>query len=296
MVGPRRKKFEVDFRAVPHQFSANYVAFKQLLAQPFNCALCGDYFTPRQSGTLLCSFHPLAHYSTGARATPYLSDIPAPCFTCNDKHLNANLSKRPDYDTRIGDDGITISSFYEPSKTDYATDAIPLRLQSIHYSIGCIAIDHCTSVADVFKQPYVALPLVYLNHLVIENKIDIERERPDGDYTNWMVIKEPIQLTKMLAIAVPYSEIPFIVPVKVVYEAMSLKFGIESLEEGARAARVWNNKSSLSQLQHLHHPKAEHKDRLHRIDQRHVKFAPFIIIARVAQNSLGSKGMRLIDV
>ena len=268
-----------------------------MLIRLFKCALCGDQFSPRQSGTLLCAYHPLAHYATSTRDTPYSDgEFPSPCNTCNQQHLNPMLRSVTDYDTRLGEDGITTSSFYAPARIDYATDAIPLKMQSMHASLGCIAVDHCTSISELFQQPYVALPLVYFNHLVLADKIRVDEPPPDREHSNWLVIKEAVQLTKMLAITVPYSEVPFIVPVKVLYEAMALKFGIESLEEGARAARVWNNKSSLSQLQHLHHPKADHKDKLHRIDQKHVKFAPFIVIARVAQNSFGGSGMRLIDV
>jgi hypothetical protein len=293
LVALRRRRFEIDFRSVPRQFAANYVAFQQRLAAKFRCILCGDDFTAKQSGTLLCAFHPLAEYANSQCATPYLGLAPSPCGTCNDQHLMSALRRRRIYHPRNGEDGITTHSF-STRESDVPVEAIPLQLNDVHGRIGCVAIDHCTSVSELFTQPYVALPLVYFSHLVLSMSIDPDHPAPVEHKRNWLVVSEAEQLVKMLTISVPYFKTPFAVPVMVVYEAMALKFGLESLADGARAARVWNNKSSLSQLKYLHHPDADRKDSLHKNAQLGVQFAPFIIIAKVAQNAFNSEGMRLV--
>lgn len=294
MILPRRSKFEVEFRTVPRQFEANFVAFQQLLRKLFPCSLCGSPFSPAQSGTLLCSYHPFAHYGTGARATPYHGALlPSPCPTCNEQHLNGSIRKRALQERYTGDDGITTATFSHIERKQQ-DDENPLMVSSYASSIGCVAVDHCTSITEVFQQPYVALPLVYFGHLTLSKSVSLDRPQRDGELRNWLVVDQAEQLVKTLVIAVPYSQTPFFVPIQVLYEAMALKFGIESLADGAREARVWNNKSSLSQLAHLNHPDAERKDLLHKLDAKRVKFAPFIIIARVAQNAFKSEGMKLI--
>jgi hypothetical protein len=149
-------------------------------------------------------------------------------------------------------------------------------------------------VAELFQQPYVALPLIYFGKLVLSSSIDLDAPLRKDEIRNWIVIDKADQLIKTLTLSIPYSTDPFGVPIQVIYEEMALKFGIESLADGARAARVWNNKSSLSQLAHLNHPDADRKDSLHKFDVKTVRFAPFIVIARVAQNSFKSQGMKLI--
>jgi len=297
MVAPRPTKLDTDFADVPQQFSAAYVAFRQRLRIPFKCMFCGEFpFTAAQSGTLQCSFHPLEHFSRAARETRYVADKPSPCPTCNQQHLAPALRRITDYSTRTGDDGINVTTFVKvETPVDYGTDAIPLNVESTHHSLGCVAIDHCVDVFEFFSQPYVALPLEYLNLLAISNRIDVNRPETAGQFGNWMVVDKGDQLTKKLAISIPYVDVSFVVPMQVVYEAMALKFDLGSLEERIREARVRNNKSSLSQLAHLHHPKADLKDRLHRAELQKVGFAAFIIIARVSQSFVGSKGMRLID-
>ena len=295
-VAPRRQRFELDFRTVPRQFAANYVAFQQLLAVKYRCILCGDDFNARQSGSLMCAYHPLAECANAQRSTPYFGLAPSPCGTCNDQHLSSSLRRLPIYHPRNATDGITTHSFTTNGRGDNgdADVAIPLEVDDVHGRIGCVAIDHCTSVAELFRQPYVALPLAYFSNLLLSLSIDVDTPPRAEQKANWIVIDEAEQLAKMLTISVPYFTAPFVVPVTVVYEAMALKFGIESLAEGAREARVWNNKSSLSQLKYLHHPDADRKDMLHKSAHRGVHFAPFIIIAKVAQNSFNSEGMRLV--
>ena len=267
---------------------ANFVAFLQLIEQRFKCGLCGSDFTPRQSGTLQCSFHPLAHYETGERMTPYLNaERPSPCSTCNDKNLATQTRTIQYYDSTSGSDGISTTSFRD---RPFRGEAPPFQQSAIHASLGCVAVDHCVRVADLLAQPYVALPLVFFSKMILSTLVNLER--PDDNYV-WHVVDAATDLIKTVAISVPYLQTPFRESVYKIYEVMALKFGIESLEEGARAARVFNNKSSLSQLKSLHHPDAERKDLLHKIEQKRVQFVPFVIISKLGQNFVGSQGMKL---
>lgn len=306
---PKRQKFEIDFRSVPRGMEANYVAFLQIVEQRFTCGLCGSGFSPRQSGTLLCSFHPLAHYETGERMTPYLNaERPSPCATCSDKNLVTQHRRVQLYDSRSGSDGISTSTYAtvesagqsgelilvaQPEAAAAAREQPPFVQADAHSSLGCVAVDHCLRIADLLAQPYVALPLVYFSKMVLSTLVNLERPEETPEYA-WLVVDTATDLIKSLEISLPYLQTPFRESVYKIYELMALKFGIESLEDGARAARVYNNKSSLSQLKSLHHPDAERKDLLHKIEQRRVQFVPFIIVCKLGQNFVNSRRMRIV--
>lgn len=268
---------------------ANFMAFLQIIERRFTCCFCGSNFTARQSGTLQCSFHPLAHIETGERMTPYLTnEFPSPCATCNDQNLVAQSRDVQYYDSRSASDGISTTSFSSRAR---GAEEPPFQQASILASLGCVAVDHCCSVADLMAQPYVALPTGFFSKMVLSSVANLER--PDSTYA-WVVVDVATDLVKTLEISIPYMQTPFRESVYTIYEVMALKFGIESLEEGARAARSFNNKSSLSQLKSLHHPDAERKDLLHKIEQRRVQFVPFVIICKLGQDFVGSRGMKII--
>jgi hypothetical protein len=273
--------------------ATNYVAFQQLLMKKYRCTRCGDDFSASESGMLLCSFHPLAAAANSKRATPYFEKVPSPCPTCNNQHLMVSIRQAPvRYDTSTGDDGITDYMFvhYDRQRIE-----VPLQIDDPRDSIGCVAGDHAVSVFELFDQPFVALPFNYYCHLLMSTRYSVEQLRHQRAFDdNWFVIDSADQLVKTLSISMPYTTVAFCRPVMAIYDAMARRFGIEPLVDAARSARVFNDKSSLSTLSHLHHPDAARKDALHKGEKRGVEFAPFIIIVKIAQNFFGSKGIRLI--
>lgn len=232
------------------------------------------------SGTLPCSYHPFEYVNSGVRTILYSSDSayrePTSCSECKEYHLKPNIRS-----------GAMIQPYRNTvlSQLGRIKGLSPSTIGPGTWRIGCTRIDHCEDVMEVLNHPYLALPVSFADLLAMDVR--------DHQELNIMMIDKPRQLERVLEIDIPGTKDIFRKSIEDVYEDMAGVFELPPLADSILAAKIHNPESSISRLKPLKHKDADRKDRIRMTSSVRALFVPFIIVTRVSQQGVGSKGMRL---
>lgn len=262
--------------------------FRQFLREKKTCCFCDSEYSLDLTGTLSCAYHPYAHTNTGVRTIDYSDTIgdpmPSDCSECNNQHLDPRL--------RNGVTHTLTNHTVRLQRRQTNSDGVPTAHGPSQWRLGCTRIDHCESVAELLDHPYLALPLAFADGVMLRKSASAS-SIVDNAQSNIIIISTPHQLEKVLEIDIPGTRNIFRQSVSSIYEEMARKFQLPQLADSVLAAQIHNPESSISRLKQLQHPSAARKDRIRQTARVKALFAPFVVIARVAQNSVSSKGMRL---
>lgn len=255
-------------------------SFEHFLANPLQCALCGDIFTPRTVGTLACKFHPSEYINRGARliasaeADPSVS-APSNCGTCT--QLNIAPSMR--------------SLMFK---------------ERAHMRAGCTSVDHCTGLDILFSKAYFAVPTAYLHlltawgHASARIGINSSAQNAKRDILvalasqpNALLVRKAEHLGKTLVIDVPHTSASIGVPVREIYDEMCERFALPKINSMLRDTRLANPIAALSNNSSYAHPDARRRAQLRVLNHQKALITPFVILGRISQSTPGAKRLHL---
>lgn len=262
--------------------------FRQFLLEKKRCCFCDSEYALDLTGTLSCSYHPYAHVNNGVRTIDYSDSVgdpmPSTCTECINQHLDPRHRKTSDH--------VLCNHTVTLQQRQRNVGGVPMAQGPSQWRLGCTRIDHCEDVYELLAHPYLALPLAFADALALRKSAPAS-QLVDASQANIIVVSSAKQLEKVLEIDIPATRNVYRRDVSEVYEEMAHHFELPKLADSVLAAQIHNPESSISRLKQLQHRDAARKDRIRQTARVKALFAPFVIIARVAQDSVGSKGMRL---
>jgi hypothetical protein len=249
---------------IAESYNRAFVLFESEVRWPLRCGQCGELYTSELAGTLSCAIHPYLYVNHANNTVGYTvaQPPPTPCLQCAEQHLVPSL-----------------------------------RCTEVHENLrfGCTPVDHAASVRDLLARPFVAVPAIFWELLVLSKNpeyadLDVLVREPDA-HRGVLLVHSPDQLTRILKMHIPGTAHEYKASVAAIYEQLASKFGIQSLATAVYSARAGTAQSSISKMAQFVHVDAERRDSLRRLQRKQARFAPFVIIARLSQR--GGRGMVL---
>lgn len=251
-------EFKTSVGDVPRDFMFQYLGLESAIRTQHTCVRCSRKYGGFELGTLTCRYHPFEHINKAQRFELYSSHSPAPtaCRTCNESHLDAYGRRAMHYNV--------------PGSFDSRGP-------------GCVPIDH-GDVDEILAKPYACVPIAMADHFVLHDHYDNTSPFSSQERNNVALVHRPEQMALSVALSIPGTACPFIVPVVQLYDELRTVFQLEDLQKSVRVARRGPNASSITRIKGMQHPDALDVYRLYADDaEANAEFMPFAVIARVHQ-------------